>query len=97
MALNAVYLQMDWCSHMHIGVWSRAKCIIKYLSPTRILFHISQKRDLLKAFDVNVSVTKISSPLIIYYSISCNHNNQLTFSKTRPKSSEKSPYAAQRD
>lgn len=79
--------------------WSlnRAKWIIKYLSPTRILFHVSQTRDLLKIFDFNFSVRKMGSPPIIYYSISCNYNNQLTFSKTRPKAYEKSPYAAQRD
>lgn len=76
---------------------SRAKWIIKYLSPTRILFHVSQTRDLLKIFDFNFSVRKMGSPPIIYYSISCNYNNQLTFSKTRPKAYEKSPYAAQRD
>lgn len=63
---------------------SRAKCILKYLSPARILFHISQTRDLLKAFNFNVSFWKTGSPPVIYYSISCNHNNQLTFSKTRP-------------
>ena len=63
----------------------------------RILFHVSQTRDLLKAFDCNVSVRNTGSPPVIYYSISCNDNNQLTFSKTKPKSSEKSPYTAQRD
>lgn len=77
---------------------SRAKCIIKYLSPRRIFFDVSQTRDLLKAFDFNVSVRKTGSPPVIYYSVSCNDNNQLTsVSKTKPKSSEKSPYAAQRD
>ena len=38
---------------------SRAKCIIKYLSPARILFHVSQTRELLKAFDFNVSVRNL--------------------------------------
>lgn len=55
---------------------SRAKWIIKYLSPTRILFHVSQTRDLLKIFDFNFSVRKMGSPPIIYYSISCNYMQQ---------------------